>query len=124
MEVTWTDILIKLVEILFYAVVTIGIPYLASLASKYVKNSQAQKLLGYAQGTVEKVVLMVNQTFVDQLKKDGAFNYKEQKEAFARARAEIIKMLSEEAKLAIIEQVGDLEAWLETQIEAAVKEGK
>lgn len=121
---TWTDILVKLVEVVFYGLISIVIPLLFSLVKKYNKNVQVEKLIDKAEVIVTKCVAMVNQTFVDYLKKEDSFDDEEKRQAFELAKANILEMMSEEAKLAIIEQIGDLDVWLKVQIEAAVAEAK
>lgn len=120
----WTDILVKLVEVVFYGLISIVIPLLFSLVKKYNKNVQVEKLIDKAEVIVTKCVAMVNQTFVDYLKKEDSFDDEEKRQAFELAKANILEMMSEEAKLAIIEQIGDLDVWLKVQIEAAVAEAK
>lgn len=116
----WTEVLIKLVEVVFYIVVSIGIPFLFSFVRKYTTNAQIDKLLTGSEDIVKKCVAMVNQTFVDSLKKEGTFDADAQKEAFGLARAEILKMLSFEAQALIMDQLGDIDDWLKIEIEAAV----
>lgn len=120
----WTEVLIKLVEVVFYAVVSVGIPLLFSFIRKYVSNVQVAKLLDGSEDIVKKCVAMVNQTFVDSLKKEGTFDLEAQKKAFEMAREEILKMLSFDTQALIMDQLGDIDDWLKVQIEAAVASEK
>ena len=64
------------------------------------------------------------QTYVDALKAIGAFDEAAQKEALKRAAASCVVLLSQAAKDYITEVSGDMNAYLETKIEAEVRRQK
>ena len=64
------------------------------------------------------------QTYVDDLKAQGAFDEAAQKEALKRAVAACIASLSQSAKDYITEASGSLNAYLEPKIEAEVRRQK
>lgn len=124
MDKTWMDVLIQVIEILVGLVISVGIPYLFALIKSKVKNSKVQAYLYRAEDYLTTAVTMVNQTFVEQLKKDGMFDADAQKNAFKMAMNSWLEMMSDEMKEVVIEEVGDFEIWAETIIEAKVNELK
>lgn len=84
------------------------------------KNETAQKYTDMIYDTVVKCVLATNQTYVDALKKDGAFTKENQEEAFARTMKAVLAVLNQDAKNYIIETTGDLRTYLTQLIEAEV----
>ena len=75
-------------------------------------------------GVVADVVEATSQTYVDSLKAIGAFDEAAQKEALKRAAASCVVLLSQAAKDYITEVAGDMNAYLETKIEAEVRRQK
>ena len=121
---TWNDILIEIVNVAFKAVTLIVLPYLAAKVGENIHNERVAKLVKKGEEFVVKSVEMVNQTFVESLKAEGNFNAEAQKEAFKLCYENWMAMASDEVKCAIIEQVADLDTWLNTMIEARIAEGK
>ena len=120
MEKTWMDVLIYVIEVVVGLVVSVGIPYLFSFLRSKAQNEKAQEYIALAQRYLADAVAMVNQTFVDQLKQDGKFDAEAQKEAFQMASDAWLDMMSEEMKQIIIDEVGDFETYVKTEIEARV----
>lgn len=84
------------------------------------KNSKLDKYVDYATDIIKKSVIAVNQTFVENLKKQNAFTQEKQKEAFELAKKKILLMLNEDSKKALASIYDDLNAFLDAQIEATV----
>ena len=84
------------------------------------KNSKLDKYVDYAADIIKKSVIAVNQTFVDTLKEQNAFTPKKQKEAFELAKKKILSMLNEDAKKVLASIYGDLNTFIDSQIEATV----
>lgn len=127
MDKTWMDVLIQIIEMLVGLMVTAGIPYLFALLRSRVQHNKAQQYLDRAEEYLTSAVAMVNQTFVDQLKKDGRFDTNNQAAAFNMAMDAWLEMMSEDMKNVVTDEVGNFTAWAEAQIEARVqllKEGK
>ena len=78
------------------------------------------KYVDYAADIIKKSVIAVNQTFVDKLKEQNAFTSEKQKEAFELAKKKILSMLNEDAKKVLASIYGDLNTFLDSQIEATV----
>lgn len=120
---------------LFKAVLTVAVPiisaYLVGLIQSKSKAAQAgtnsvivQDLISGAEKTVTDVVTATNQTLVDDLKKDGKFDETAAKEAFQNAKDAILKILPQTTKDALAVLYGDVDAWLDSKIEATVKNVK
>ena len=60
------------------------------------------------------------QTYVESLKKEGAFTSEKQKEALAKCLTIIEGSLSTELKDYIVNNYGDMEAYLKTLIESTI----
>jgi hypothetical protein len=70
------------------------------------------------------VVEATNQTFVDELKKKGEFTEEAAAEAFKISKDKALTLLSIEAAGIITEVYGDIDVYLDTLIEATVKQLK
>ena len=70
--------------------------------------------------TVCECVTATNQTYVNALKEQGAFDEAAQKEAFRRTYEAVIKTLNEEVLNYLTEFYGDFETALTTLIESNV----
>ena len=117
---TWNDVLIEAVNLLFKIVTVVAIPYLSYMVSRSIKNDKLKHLVNRGEEFVKKSVAMVQQTFVDSLKKEGKFDKDAQREAFRMAYETWMEMASEEVKEAIMEQTGNIDTWLNTMIEAQI----
>ena len=84
------------------------------------KNEIAQKYTDMVYQTVVECVTATNQTYVEALKKEGAFTPEAQKEAFTKTLDAVLAILSEDAKDYIREATGDLNTYLTNLIEAQV----
>lgn len=73
---------------------------------------------------VTKAVAFVQQTYVDNLKKDGNFSAEEQKIAFEKAYESIVQLVNDEQKELIESLFGNFSDWLTILIEAAVRKQK
>ena len=89
-----------------------------------VKDKKVQKYISMLNDTIVSAVIAVNQTYVDALKEQNAFTPEAQKEAFNRVYETIIATMTEEADMYLQEAIGDLEEYITTKIEEAVKENK
>ena len=88
------------------------------------KNEYVQKYVTMLNETITSAVIAVNQTYVDALKEKNAFTKEAQEEAFKRVYETVILTLTEEADVYLNEAIGDLNAYITTKIEEAVKENK
>lgn len=91
---------------------------------KKTDNELAHKYLDMLAGTIETCVIATNQTYVDSLKDQNAFDAEAQKEAFNITYNAVSDILSAEAKSYLASIVGDLQKYITEQIEAAVNINK
>lgn len=89
-----------------------------------VNNDIAKKYINMLASTITSCVIATNQTYVESLKKQGKFDVEAQKTAFNMTLAAVQDLLSAEAKAYLSEIYGDLDAYITTQIEAAVNKNK
>ena len=79
-----------------------------------------KKYMDMLTDTITKCVIATNQTYVDALKDQNAFTKEAQKEALIKTSSAVLTILSEDAKEYLNETLGDLNAYITTQIEAQV----
>ena len=84
----------------------------------------ADKYIALLTDTITKCVIATNQTYVDSLKNKDAFDKAAQKEAFQKTLDAVLAILSDDIKIYINNTFGDVEAYITTQIEAAVNQNK
>lgn len=92
--------------------------------STNVDNKLADKYINMLADTITKCVIATNQTYVDSLKDKEVFTVEAQKEAYQKTMDAVMAILSEEAKTYLTNTFGDLETYLQTQIEATVSANK
>ena len=125
----------EIVKDILYILITAAVPVLTTYLCKflYTKWTEGQKKIENEKisSTLDSVVKMVldvvtsvNQTFVDELKKKGEFTEEAAKEAFNKSKETALKMLSEDAAEIITTVYGDIDVYLDTLIEATVKQLK
>lgn len=134
MDSTWVTIKDLILSVL--QVVIIGaLPVLSKFVSDFLKarkqslidasqNDHIDSVIARVFDLVERVVSYVSQTYVESLKKDGKFDKEEQAAAFAKAYERLLTMIDEESKALLEGVFGDLSVYLQTLIEAAVRDGK
>lgn len=88
------------------------------------ENEIAKKYIDMIYSTVAKCVTATNQTYVEGLKKEGAFTKEAQEEAFQRTLNAVLAILSQDAIDYIFNITGDLNTYLIQLIEAEVNKQK
>lgn len=117
---------------ILYIVITAAVPLLTTYICKFlyekwtegktnIKNDKIANTLDHVVSMVLNCVETTNQTFVDELKKNGEFTKEAAAEAFLMSKTMAIQMLSEDAAEIIIEVYGDIDVYLDTLIETTVK---
>ena len=84
------------------------------------KSNKDDKYIDRITEIVTLCVITTTQTYVDNLKKQNAFDKEAQLEAFNKTKTAVLNLLNEELKEFIIETFGDLNEYINTQIEATV----
>ncbi len=121
-----------------YVVLTVIMPVVATYAVNLIKakikesniiadatkNEDLSKIVEGALSDVMDAVLYINQIYVDSLKSSGKFDKEAQTEAFNRAYAEAMNMISDEAKKVIEQLYGSFDKWLKLKIESSVNTAK
>ena len=87
-------------------------------------NETAQKYIDLLADTITKCVLATQQTYVDDLKRQGLFNEEAQKEALSRTYKAIMAILTEDAQEYLTQIYGDLSKYIRNAIESQVLENK
>lgn len=118
------EIIINIISVVVTAMV---IPLITLLGTKLIQwigtkieNEKAAKIIAEASAIVLNSVKTVFQTYVDSLKKSGAFNQTAQEVALNRAKEIALSQLSSETIKYIEKNHGDLSSWLTVQIEATI----
>ena len=91
---------------------------------KETDNELYKKYIALLDDTIIKCVIATNQTYVDALKGQNAFDANAQKEAFKRTYESVMAILSIEAKNYLEHAVGDLNTYITKAIEAQVNLNK
>lgn len=89
-----------------------------------IDNDVFVKYLDMADKTITECVIATNQTYVEALKGQNAFDAEAQKKAFAKTYNAVLAILSEDAKEYLTNAFGDLTLYLTAKIETAVSTNK
>lgn len=89
-----------------------------------VDNETAIKYNNMIFNTVTDCVIATNQTYVEALKAQGAFDAEAQKIAFQKTLDAVLSILTDDAKEYIKEAFGDITIYLTTLIESSVNKNK
>lgn len=118
------EILLNVLSIIVTAVVIPVISFLgyklSSWLSTKIKNEKAANFFKQACDIVLNAVRSVFQTYVESLKNSGNFNKDAQVIAFNKAKAIILNQMTQELKTFIISNYGNLDDWINNQIEASI----
>ncbi len=128
----------ELLHYILYVLLTVIVPVAAKYAVEVMKAKikesnmiasavRNEDLSGIIEGALSDVmdaVLYVNQVYVDSLKSSGRFDQAAQEEAFNKAYAKAMGMISSEAKKAIGQLYGSFDKWLKLKIESSVNAAK
>jgi len=117
---------------LLQAVVTAAIPVCTGFLIQFLRRKSAQigaemdslidkELLTEVTDAVTTAVAYTSQTYVDALKKNGIFDKEAQQEALWKSKDKALSLLSKSAKKVLTDIYGNLNAYLETKIEAEVR---
>ena len=87
-------------------------------------NELVTKYTDMLEQVIQQCVAATNQTFVEALKKQGAFDELAQKEAFAKTYNNVMSILNEECYDFLFMITADVEAYIVSKIEAEVNFAK
>lgn len=125
----------ELIKDLLYILLTAAVPVLTTYVCKYlyakwtegkvkIENEKVSNTLDNVISMVLDVVQATNQVMVDELKKNGEFTKDAALEAFNISKDKALTMLSNDAVEIITAVYGDVDVYLDTLIEATVKQLK
>lgn len=116
-----------LLNVLSCVVTVVIIPLITLLGSKLIKwisskvdNEKTSKYITEATTIVLDAVKCVFQTYVEALKKAGNFGKEAQLAALTKAKDIVLAQLSGDIKEYINKNFGDVDIWINTQIEASI----
>ena len=124
-----------MIKDILYIIITTAVPVLVTYTCKFlyakwteskvkIENEKVSTTLDNVIRMVFDVVESTNQTFVDELKKKGEFTEGSAVEAFRISKEKALTMLSVDAAEVISTIYGDVSVYLDTLIEATVKQLK
>lgn len=117
------------------ALVIIFIPFIAKYlvmfldkakeeTAERIKNKKIENTITRILEIVENSVIATNQTFVSEVKKSDGLTINDKKEAYDKTLSMIKTMLTNDMIDLIVDEYGDLDAYLKTLIEKIVAEKK
>ena len=120
----WLNIIETVLTAIIVPLFAWGVKSLIDWLNTKIHNETIEKYITFAGDIVTQAVKETTQTYVDSLKKTGAFDEIAQREAFNRAKETALKMLTKDAIEAIEMVYGDVNTWLRSKIESAVNDNK
>ena len=114
----------NLLETIVNTVLIPAIPIVVGAAVQYVRTKTEGSKIEEAVGIVLDAVDQTNQTFADQLRKDGTFTEEKQREAMEKSVKTSLSMMNEGTLKILEREFNDVDAWIVSKIEAACKENK
>lgn len=87
-------------------------------------NEFLKNCLSILETTVINAVVATNQTYVEALKNENAFDAEAQKEAFQKTYDAVLASLTEDTKKGLMTMTNDLTTYITEMIEAKVNERK
>lgn len=127
----WLVILGQIFEVCIIPLLGVATAYLVSflktkrddLVAKSTNNT-LDKYIYKLHETIEDCVIATNQTYVETLKAQGAFDAEAQKVAFTKTYEAVLAILSDDAIEYLQSAIGDLSGYITTKIEATVNKEK
>lgn len=123
----WMNLLTQIFEVciipLLGVLVAYFIQFLKTKSADIIEKSEndlVDKYVFMLTETISTCVIATKQTYVESLKKDGAFDAEAQKQALQLTLDQVKNILTEEAKAYLAEAYGDLNAYIIQKIEAEV----
>lgn len=123
----WANVVKQIFELVVFPLLGVGTTYLIYLISVKIQELKKQsdsdlekKYLDMLNNTIVDCVLATNQTYVNELKKQGKFDAEAQKMAFQKTYENVMALLTDEAKKYLTEAIGDLQTYVNNKIEAEV----
>lgn len=119
MEQFWT-IFWSAIGVMLMGLATWVSSFVTSWLSTKIKDKKLRSLAVQLNEIVMRAVMTITQTYVDNMKKNNAFDEKAQKEALDKCLAIIKTQLTQELKDYVEENFGDIKSYLVTLIESTI----
>lgn len=116
MEALLTAVIIPLFGILTKYMITLLKRRIAQLEQS-IGQERARNYLSLAENAIESAVISVNQTFVEALKKEGAFDEEAMAQSFRMAKELAAGIIGNAAREGLKLVYEDVDAWLDSKIE-------
>ena len=87
-------------------------------------NEMAQACINIAADVINGAVISTTETYVKSMKNQNIFDIEAQKTALDKTKTVVMETLSEETKTRLSSLYGDLNKYIETKIEEAIKNNK
>lgn len=118
------EILINIISVVVTSIVlpllSIAGAKLVQLINSKINNNKAANFLSTATTIIINAVRSVFQTYVEALKKEDKFDEACQKLALLKARDIALNQMTDDVKNYITSTYGDLDTWINTNIEATI----
>lgn len=118
------EILINIISVVVTSIVlpllSIAGAKLVQLINSKINNNKAANFLSTATTIIINAVRTVFQTYVEVLKKEDKFDEASQKLALLKARDIALNQMTDDVKNYITSTYGDLDTWINTNIEATI----
>jgi hypothetical protein len=118
------EILINIISVVVTSIVlpllSIAGAKLVQLINSKINNNKAANFLSTATTIIINAVRTVFQTYVETLKKEDKFDEASQKLALLKARDIALNQMTDDVKNYITSTYGDLDTWINTNIEATI----
>ena len=118
------EILINIISVVVTSIVlpllSIAGAKLVQLINSKINNNKAANFLSTAATIIINAVRTVFQTYVEALKKEDKFDEASQKLALLKARDIALNQMTDDVKNYITSTYGDLDTWINTNIEATI----
>lgn len=121
-DVSWNEIILKVVESLAGLAGTILCLLLSMWANKHIKDDKIKAHVIELGNIVSKVVLEVTQTYTDKMRSAGTWNDTTKANALEMAKVRCITLMSDELKKFVEDTYGDVTSYVTLLIEAQIKE--
>jgi hypothetical protein len=124
---TMNTILTSVIVPVIVALVPFIVAYINKL-SEHVKvkinDEKINRYIAIAEDAIETAVVATGQTFVDAVKGTEGWTDETKKKAFEQAKLQAITIMGTGARQALKEVYGDIDAWIDSKIEAYVRQHK
>lgn len=118
------EVFLMILQAIISIIIPVAISVLTYFTKKYVDEKIDNEQLKKAVDIITTAVNSVQQTYVDDLKKNGDFTLEAQKEALIKAKDEALNLMNEKVTSAIQNNYGDIESYIITTIEGIIGKQK